>query len=398
MDRSPEHIPAHIPDAMVMSFNLFRDPLFQDELHGGIARLAAEQRDIIWSPANGGHWVVLGRDAAFEASTDVAIFSNSAHHRYPDLTESQQIPISLDPPEHGKYRKVLTEIFSAGAVVKFDAQVRDQTNALIDAVIENGGCDFARDLAEPLPVLLFMRLMGFPTARFAEFRSWVLTGLSEPDPVKRQMMWDNVNTMSEALIEERQVERQDDLISRLLDADIDGRPPTMEEMKSFCLMLFIAGLDTVTNAMSLTMRHLAIDRMLQDQLRAEPKLITPAIEELLRRYSANTVQRFVAQDCEFYGARLRKGDYVLIHYPAANLDPRGFPDPTHVDLSRKAPHLAFGAGVHRCVGAQLARVEMKAMFTEWLRRVPPFRLDPDHDWAYHTGYVFSIDSLPLIWR
>jgi cytochrome P450 len=383
---------------MVMNFDLFGgDPLFDEDLHTGIGRLAAEKRDLIYSPLNGGHWMVLGREAAFSALTDVTLFSNSPLHRWPEAVETIQIPIGLDPPEHGAYRKVLTEAFSPRSVIAMDGQIRALTNRLIDAVIDTGGCDFAKAVAEPLPVMTFMQLMGFPLSRLGEFRTWVLAGISEPDPVKRQVTWDKVLAMTGELIRAREVERQDDLISRLLDTEINGRPPSFDEMQRFCLMLFIAGLDTVTNAMSLIIRHLAKDPELQARLRADPRAIPSAIEEITRRYSANAVPRFVARDGEFCGAPLRKGDQVLVLLSAANLDPRGFAQPETIDLTRKTPHLAFGAGVHRCVGAQLARVELRAVLEEWLRRVPPFRLDPDRPWAYHTGYVFSIDSLPLVW-
>ena len=122
-----------------------------------------------------------------------------------------------------------------------------------------------------------------------------------------------------------------------------------------------------------------------------------AIEEMLRCYAANTFPRWVAHDSAFFGAPLRRGDMVLVSLPTANLDPRGFANPTTVDMERKTPHLVFGAGVHRCVGAQLARIEIRTLLSLWLRDMPPFRLDPDRPWKYHTGFVFSVDSLPIRW-
>lgn len=390
-------VPAHVADALICDFDLFGGDLFADDLHGGIARLAAEGRDIVYSPRNGGHWVVIGREACFEAATDVALFSSEPLVRDPASTRQPILPIELDPPRHGSYRRIFSEMFSAAAMTRYQPQIRDMAETLIDKVAASGRSDYARDVAEPLPVLFFMKMMGFPLDRFEEFRGWVLTALSSSDPAERDAIWGKVVAMSTELIHAREARPRDDLISRLLRADIDGRRPTLSEMQSFCIMLFVAGLDTVTNAMALTIRGLARDPALQAALRRDPSGIPAAVEELMRRYTGNTVQRFVARDGEFRGAALRKGDYVLIFYPAADLDPRAFPNPESVDVARRAPHLAFGAGPHRCVGAQLARIELRTAMAEWLRRIPDFRLDPERAWAYHPGYVISIDSLPLVW-
>ncbi|RYY29083.1 MAG: cytochrome P450 [Sphingomonadales bacterium] len=396
----PGAVPAHVPPEMVYDFDLFGgadSPLFSDNLHGNIARLAEEGRDILFTPRNGGQWVIIGRDATFEAATDSDLFSSDPLIREPESTRQPILPIELDPPRHAPYRKIFSEIFSAAAMSKYEPQIREMATELIDKVIDAGRCDYAPDIAEPLPVLFFMRMMGFPLDRFEEFRRWVLTAISSADPAERDAIWGKVVGMSTELIHAREKEPRDDLISRLLEVEIDGRKPTLSEMQSFCIMLFVAGLDTVTNAMSLTMRGIGIDPELQQDLRANPKKIPLAIEELMRRFSGNTVQRFVRRDGEFRGAPLKKGDYVLIFYPAANLDPRAFPDPETVNIDRRASHLAFGAGIHRCVGAQLARVELRVLTEEWLRRIPTFTLDPGRAWKYHTGYVISIDSLPLVW-
>ena len=354
--------------------------------------------DLFFTPRNGGHWVITGKDAIFAAATDYATFSNDPVHRFDLPQEFKQFPIHLDPPVHGVFRKVLNEILSPRTVSQLDGKIRVLANELIDAVADKGRCDFAQDIAEPLPVILFMSMMGLPLDRFAEFREWVLAGVAEGDVQKRQQTWNKVRAMSRELIEQRQQERRDDIISRLVDTEVEGgRKLTMDEMVSLCLMLFVGGLDTVVNGMSLNIRHLAIDQDLQARLRADKSLIPHAVEEILRRYTFTVPVRFVTRDVEFFGAPLKKGDFVHMFFGSADLDPRAFPNPEIVDLNRRASHLAFGAGPHRCVGAQLARVELKALLEEWLRRIPRFRLDPEKRWVFHTGHVFSIDSLPLLW-
>ena len=390
-------IPSHIPPEFVLDFDLFgRDKMFEEDLYKGLEALAAEKRDIFYTPRNGGAWVVCGHKAAFDASRDTELFSNSPLHRYDIPLEMIQIPISVDPPAHTAYRQVLMKAFAPKAVGGLESGIRDLTNELIDQILAKGECDFVKDVSEPLPVLIFMRLMGFPESYLPQFRTWVLEAISEADPAKRQLVWDEVLKITAVLLKERQAEPKDDLMSRLIAAEIDGRPPTFDELQSYCLMLFNAGLDTVVNGMSLAFRHLAIDQDLQARLRADPSGISDAIEEILRRYTFSSPPRFIARDADFMGAPLRKGDFVILLLPAADLDPRAFKAANDVIPGREETHMAFNSGPHRCVGSHLARLELRILYEVWLERIPQFRLG-DQPWTYHTGFVFSVDSLPLRW-
>ena len=163
-------VPAHISPEMVLDYNLFGDPRFAKDLHSGMAELAASGRDLIWSPHFGGHWVVIGREAAFEASTNYEQFTSDPFSVNPDLAQTRQIPINMDPPEHGPFRKVLTDAFSPRAVMAMQGNVEALARELMDAVKGQPGCDFASAIAEPLPVKIFMRIAGFPVERFAEFQ------------------------------------------------------------------------------------------------------------------------------------------------------------------------------------------------------------------------------------
>lgn len=390
-------VPSHIPPEMVLDFDLFgQDPLFEEDLYKGLEGLAAEQRDIFYTPRNGGAWIVCGHKATFDAARDTELFSNSPLHRYDIPQEMIQIPISIDAPAHTAYRQVLMKAFAPKVVGGLEPAIRALTHELIDEILAKGSCDFVKDVSEPLPVLIFMRLMGFPESYLPQFRSWILKAISEPDPAQRQLVWDEVLKITAVLLEERQAEPQDDLMSRLIAAEIDGRPPTFAELQSYCLMLFNAGLDTVVNGMSLAFHHLAMDQDLQARLRADPSGINDAIEEILRRYTFTSPPRFITRDADFMGAPLRKGDFVILLLPAANLDPRAFQAPTEVRPEREETHIAFNSGPHRCVGSHLARLELRVLYEVWLERVPQFRLG-DTPWTYHTGFVFSVDSLPLRW-
>jgi cytochrome P450 len=173
---------------------------------------------------------------------------------------------------------------------------------------------------------------------------------------------------------------------------------SVELMEDYCVLLFIAGLDTVINGMGFAVRHLATHPELQDQLRSAPDLIVEAAEEMLRRYSFAIPQRRVGKDCSFAGWDMKENESLVLYYPGANLDPREFEGPENFDLTRENKvHLAFGAGVHRCLGAHLARVELQVLYQQVLGRLPPFRLDPDKSATFHAGNIIAMDSLPIRW-
>src|SRR5262249_26472854 len=158
---------------------------------------------------------------------------------------------------------------------------------------------------------------------------------------------------------DRRENPRDDLISLLWQSTVDGEPLTLEDMQNYCVLLFIAGLDTVMNGMGHGIRHLAMDLALQDELRAHPKMIVEGAEELLRRYGFVAVPRLVARDLDYDGAPLKRGERVTLFYPMANLDPREFAEPGKFDLGRENKvHLTFGGGPHRCLGSHLARIEL----------------------------------------
>jgi cytochrome P450 len=172
----------------------------------------------------------------------------------------------------------------------------------------------------------------------------------------------------------------------------------MEDMENYGVVLFIAGLDTVMNGMGFGVRHLAQDQKLQAELRANPKMIPEAAEELLRRYTFTVPPRKVAKDIEFEGLQMKAGERVMLFLPAADLDPGEFAGSDRFDLQReKKAHIAFNAGPHRCLGSHLARVELQTLYEQMLARLPPFRLDPQRPPKFHGGHVIGVDTLWLAW-
>jgi cytochrome P450 len=402
--------PAHVPDTAVYDFDMFLDPALLRDPHERIREVLREAPPVFWTPRNGGHWIVIGHEENYLASRDTATFSSEiippAHAAAmfsmlpPDIGRLPlPTPINLDPPAHTIYRAPLQAAFSPKAMIARKEEVRALANSLIDAVIDQGHCDFMPDIAEPLPVQVFLKMMGLPLERQAEFRKLVHEFLA---PTENPMdIIGRMRSVADAMKDEilaRQTAPQDDLISLLWRAQIDGKPMTYELMEDFGVLLFIAGLDTVINGMGFGIRHLARNPDLQKTLRANPKLITEAAEEILRRYTFTVPSRRVAKDSVFAGLEFKEDDRVMIFLPAADLDPREFANPELFDMNRENKvHIAFGAGPHRCLGSHLARVELQVIYEQMLARLPEFRLDDTKPARFHAGNIIDIDSLAIRW-
>ena len=403
--------PDHVPDAAVYDFDMYVDPGLLKDPHERVRQMLAEAPPVFWTPRNGGHWVAISHDACFEVSRDWERFSSEFLPRdqldamlkslpadFPHIPRAR--PISLDPPDHGKYRAALASTFGPKSIKARTEEIRDLAARLIDAVADKGACDFITAVAEPLPVLVFLRMMGLPQDRLAEFRELVrkflAPGLTDPMETAGRMR-SIADAIGEAIRDRRENPR-DDLISHLWATEIDGEPMSLEIMEDFGVLLFLAGLDTVINAIGHAVRHMAAHPELQASLRADPSLIPEAVEEMLRRYSFVTLVRRVAGDIEFHGWNLKENERIMFALAGAGLDPARWTEPETFDLAREdKTHIAFGAGPHRCAGSHLARLELQLLYGELLTRLPAFRLDPDKPVIYRAGNVLAVESLPLRW-
>jgi cytochrome P450 len=291
----------------------------------------------------------------------------------------------------------LMKAFAPDAIKQMEANIRRLARGLIEAIVPKGRCEFIDAVGEPYPVTVFMNMMGMPLDRMAEFREWMFDMASD-DNARRANAYVRVTDAMGELIREREHSRKDDLISRLMDTDIDGRPPSFEENQSYGMLLFTAGLDTLVNGFSFGVFELTRQPALQERIKADRSLIPALIEELLRRYGIPMPPRIVMHDAEFGGVQLKQGDRVVMMLPAGNLDPQATPDYERFDIDREeVPHLTFNSGPHRCAGSHLARLEMRIFFEEWFERIPVFRLDPDSPPVYRPGINLAMWKLPIVW-
>lgn len=401
--------PAHIPPTAVYDFDIHHDAGLLDDPHRRGLELAKEAPPVFWTPFNGGHWVVLGYADSHAISRQPEIFSSAlilpeqlemlesmlpAGSRLPQL-----IPIMLDPPEHTKYRLPLQKAFSPKTIQALEGDIAALAEQLIDNVRGLGACDFVATVAEQFPVRIFLKMMGLPASRLAEFRA-LASEVFAPRKHEAEVffiMRKIADAMKEEICERRQLPQQD-LISMLWRIEVDGKPMSMELMEDYAVLLFLAGLDTVVNAIAFGMHHLARDQSLQNMLRASPQLIAEATEELLRRYTFTVQVRRAVQDTQLGGWTIKAGERVIAYYPVADLDENEFPDAAVFDVRRENKgHMAFGVGPHRCLGSHLARLELQTLYRAVLQRLPAFRLDPARPVQYRAGMNLSIPSLYLRW-
>ena len=325
------------------------------------------------------------------------------------------LPLSVDPPEHVKYRKILDPLFAPRRMDALESGITARVNHFIDAFIDKGSCDFIRDYAIPFPSSVFLELMGLPWEELETFLR-LKDGILRPGGADMMDMMDFVGESADerrriqeatgqeiyayfdAILDERAYEPHDDILTQFLSTEVDGDRLTRDQILDICFLFLIAGLDTVTGALSCSFAYLVEHPEQRSSIVDDPALIDRAVEELLRwETPVAGVMRVATQDTTLAGCPLHAGDIVDVSLGAANLDAEEFADPLEVHLDREVnPHVAFGGGVHRCLGSHLARRELRVTLREWHRRIPKYELAPDTTLEYLPG-LRQVKSLPLVW-
>jgi cytochrome P450 len=344
-------------------------------------------------------WAVTAMEPIREAFQHPQVFSSTAV--VPDAPEPPYywIPEMLDAPLHNKWRKLLGPLFSPGAVAALAPRIGERFAAIIAEVAPRGHCDFVADVALRFPNQIFMDLMGLPVTDAGQFQDWETAILHEGSSASGRAMQaaGEVHAYFTAVIAQRRRDPRDDIISKALAWTIDGQPVTDTDMMAFCLLMFMAGLDTVSTQLAYSVLHLATHDGDRARINADHALITPAIEEFLRYYAFVTPGRKVTRDTELAGQPLHAGDMVFLPLAAANRDEAEFPHASQVIIDRTGNrHIAFGAGPHRCLGAHLARLELSTALTAWHTAIPNYHIDPTTPIREHGGQI-GLSNLPLAW-
>jgi cytochrome P450 len=353
-------------------------------------------------------FVVSSRAAVDEVLRNPAIFTSTSAV---DLKNKRPlIPLEIDPPQHKTYRKILDPLFAPQKMKPHEDAVARLVNERIDAFIDRDEIDFAKDFSIPFPSEVFLTLFGLPMAdlpRFLKMKDGIIRpnyitgqphGHPETDAYQKETA-DSIYDFFEQVLEERAADPRDDLLSTFLAWEVEGERLTREEIQDICFLFLIAGLDTVSASLDCMFSYLAAHPDRRHELVADEERIPRVVEELLRwETPVMAVPRAASEDTEIGGCPVPKGSQIICFLGAANVDDDDVPDAEIVRWDRDANrHLAFGGGVHRCLGSNLARLELRVALREWHRRIPDYQVKPGVQLEF-TGGIRSTDTFPMVLR
>lgn len=399
--------PAHVPEDRVLDlrFSMGLVPNDLSDPYVLVDRLRQpEVPRLLWYPYpfttfTCGAWVATHYDDIRRVYEDnehfsavgVAQFQVLAGETFPSL------PLGSDPPEHSKYRKFLNPYFTPKAMNQMEPHIRSVVGEMIDEFADKGEVDIAYDFGRIYPVKIFLNLMKLPFSMFEQFLAWEWDILHSGDPARVGGAVTNVLAYLREFIAEKQANPDTGVGSYIANGEIDGRPLTDDEKIGMTWFLWLGGLDTVASTISQMFRRLAMDQELQQRIRDNPGIINSAVEEFLRVQPLVNSHRQAKKDFEWHGVTVKKGDWVICLNSSGNFDETQFSCPHQFDPERKANrHFTFVGGVHACLGAHLARRELRTLLDEFLKRIPQFTIKPGIDTAVTPG-LMSIRNLPIVW-
>ncbi|MCX7864502.1 MAG: cytochrome P450, partial [Novosphingobium sp.] len=376
-----DQIPDHVPRELVFETGLTIGEEFLKDPHGFMAAMHEKLPPIHYNVSPMGNmWQAIKHADALFILRHPEIFSNEGATPFPRDPNDYFyfIPIEIDPPHHRKYRNIVDPVFSPKGVLKLEGLIRQRAIDLLERFADKGECEFTTAFGRPLPVSVFLDIMGLPQDMRDTFVSWAVDLLHARDPAVMGKAFLNITTYIKQAIAEKKANPDEGVVSLIAHAAPDGVPLSDKEVFGFVVFLFIGGLDTVFATLNNIWLHLALDAELRHEvikrIETDPDKV---VEELLRRWSVTFSGRVLAQDYELRGVKMKKGDRITCILPACNFDPDVFPDPLKVDFDRpRKTILAFTVGVHSCMGGHLARLEVKIALQEWLRRIPDFDVKP----------------------
>jgi cytochrome P450 len=397
-----------VPPNLVTDFDVYEPSLATpvDVFQQRVAELAAKG-PVVYSPAYGGHWLVTRYKEIQRVLTDPETFSSYPNNLVTPADFGKFIPLELDPPEHTAYRHVLQPLFSPQRMKKLSDDIRTVVNGLIDEFAPKGQAEFISEFAHELPARIFLALMDWPledAALFAEATDVVLFGkpggTQEESDQARISAGLTVAGYFQKVIEDRRSNPREDATSTLINTEValpDGTR-LLEDQELFLMfyLLLMGGLHTVQGSLAWAIVHLVNNAAQRDLIVADPAVIPRAVEEILRIEAAIAAGRRATRDVELGGVSIAEGDQLLLMLCSANRDPDAFAHPTDFDINRSPNrHLSFGAGVHRCLGSHLGRVELTIALEELHRRIPDYQLVKSDPPIFHSTQVRGCLRMPI---
>jgi cytochrome P450 len=339
----------------------------------------------------GGSWMVAGYDDVRDLARDAERFTSRAVEVAGPLEAAGGLylpPLTSDPPEHRPHRDVLMPYFMPAKVAEMEPMIRAEARRLVDDLARRGGGDVIEDFAQPLTLAVLTSILGVPSG--GQFTDWMIRMIrvGPKDQAVRAETVKEIISYLDGLLEERERtgNSSDDLLSYLNRTELDGEPLSRKHKIGAGFLVLIAGADTTWSAIGSTLWHLATNPRDRQRLLDEPELLDTALEEFLRYYAPVTVGRLATEDVKAGGRCVHAGERLLLPFAAANRDPAIFDDPEQLKVDRRRNrHLTFGSGAHRCLGSNLARLELRITLQEWLRAMPDFRLAESEKIEWSAG-------------
>jgi cytochrome P450 len=371
-----------------------------------LVRPLHEGADVFYAPnshnSQAGTWVITRFEQIKEVYHDPSSFSAEKQTGIDALLGEplRMVPTEADAPSHGGYREVLAPLFAPNRLGAIDPGLMAFSRELIGTFSGAGRCEFMAEYAQKFPIGVFLGLMGLPQTDFELLNTWAKALTYSPDFMVKREAIRNITRYLAEKIKEAESQTAQSIISRVVNAGFQGRSLTDEEKLALCLNVFAGGMDTINAALGWQFRYLAMHPDIQAELRADRSKIPAAIEEMLRAFSVVTSSRTALRDIDFHGASIKAGDLVTLATALANRDPSAFKNADQVLLDRSPNrHLAFGYGMHYCMGAALARREMRIAMDTWFDAVPAFRIDgaAEEGLPLFAGNMLSLASLRLAW-
>lgn len=362
-----------------------------------------ERCPVARTDAHGGFWVLSSYETIKQVASDDLTFSSAESVVIPPKKNASQksIPIEMDPPHFQAYRRILHPMLSPTAVERLAPTIEFFVHQCIDKVIEKGSCDFVHDLADPLPAMTTLLKLGLPLELWEAFSVPLhkVVFLRQDNPLRENIV-EELNFIAQTIketIASRRKDPRDDMITYLINSEIDGRPLTDHEIEEMVTLIIQGGFDTTGSAISNALIRLQRDRDARRTIIEDPGLLTSAVEEFLRVDPPQfALARTATSDVTIEGRNIKKGDRVLMVWASGNRDPIAFEDPDQVVLDRfPNRHMTFGLGAHRCLGSTLARRQIVSALSGVLRRMPEYEIDFQNAQRPETiGIAYGMFSLP----
>ena len=351
-----------------------------------------------WFPSTHAGVSAVATDTEHFTSRTVVIGNGRPTEEAPPAPIGVAPPITSDPPFHQIARRLILPVFAPGPVRELEPMVRALCERLLDEIAGARVLDAATQYAQFIPPAVIIRLLGFPEADeelFREFVHVVLEGVNHPVE-QRIEEFAPIEEYLNAQIEDHRAHPRDDLTSYLLGVEVAGQLLAIEHIRGTMILVLIAGIDTTWSAIGASLWHLASHPDDLARLVAEPELMGVAVEEFLRFYAPVTMARLVKEDVDFLGCPMKRDDWILLGFPAANRDPAVFPDADRFIIDRlENRHIAFGLGIHRCAGSNLARMELRVALETFIARYPRFELLDPEDVTWSQGQVRGPRRVPI---